>query len=101
MFLSGSRSEGTSINNNAQPVSAADETKAMEQGIGDLDEPEADQLVEPGELSFDEDTRGGLGRHLGLFVGIGREIPFHVPTPDLVTDSCIPARAMFKPWETR
>jgi hypothetical protein len=24
------------------------------------------KILEPGELSFDEDTRGGLGRHLGL-----------------------------------
>jgi hypothetical protein len=31
------------------------------------DEPEADKLVAPGELSFEEDTSGGLGRHLGLF----------------------------------
>lgn len=23
--------------------------------------------LQPGELSFDEDTRGGMGRHLGLF----------------------------------
>jgi hypothetical protein len=29
-------------------------------------EMEADKLLEPGELSFEEDTRGGLGRHLGL-----------------------------------
>lgn len=29
-------------------------------------EPAADQLVAPGELSFEEDTAGGLGRHLGL-----------------------------------
>lgn len=30
-------------------------------------EPEADRIVEPGTLNFDEDTSGGLGRHLGLF----------------------------------
>jgi hypothetical protein len=34
---------------------------------GSGDEPEADKLVAPGELSFEEDTSGGLGRHLGLF----------------------------------
>lgn len=30
-------------------------------------EPDADRKVAPGELSFEEDTAGGLGRHLGLF----------------------------------
>ena len=30
-------------------------------------EPAADRLVAPGELTFEEDTMGGLGRHLGLF----------------------------------
>lgn len=29
--------------------------------------PGADRQLEPGELSFAEDTSGGLGRHLGLF----------------------------------
>lgn len=29
-------------------------------------EPAADRIVEPGELTFEEDTSGGLGRHLGL-----------------------------------
>jgi hypothetical protein len=29
--------------------------------------PEADTAIAPGELSFEEDTKGGLGRHLGLF----------------------------------
>lgn len=28
---------------------------------------EADAILRPGELSFDEDTAGGLGRHLGLW----------------------------------
>lgn len=31
------------------------------------DEPEADRVIEPGELTFEEDARGGMGRHLGLF----------------------------------
>lgn len=32
------------------------------------DEPaEADATLQPGELSFEEDTAGGLGRHLGLW----------------------------------
>ncbi|KUJ19016.1 amino acid transporter [Mollisia scopiformis] len=29
--------------------------------------PGAERLLEPGELSFAEDTSGGMGRHLGLF----------------------------------
>lgn len=28
---------------------------------------ESDEILNPGELSFDEDTAGGLGRHLGLW----------------------------------
>ena len=28
--------------------------------------PGADRTVAPGELSFEEDIRGGMGRHLGL-----------------------------------
>jgi hypothetical protein len=31
------------------------------------DEPEADALLRPGEMSFEQATAGGLGRHLGLF----------------------------------
>lgn len=31
------------------------------------EEPVADALVGPGELTFEEDTAGGMGRHLGLF----------------------------------
>lgn len=31
------------------------------------DEPLADAEVQPGELTFEEDTAGGMGRHLGLF----------------------------------
>ena len=29
--------------------------------------PEADHIVESGELTFSEDVKGGMGRHLGLF----------------------------------
>jgi hypothetical protein len=35
-------------------------------GPGDSDEPEADALLRPGELSFEQATAGGLGRHLGI-----------------------------------
>lgn len=30
------------------------------------EEPEADAIIAPGELTFEEGTSGGLGRHLGL-----------------------------------
>lgn len=33
----------------------------------DDEKPVADLMLEPGELSFAEDTSGGMGRHLGLF----------------------------------
>ena len=35
-------------------------------GLGKSDEPEADALLRPGELSFEQATSGGLGRHLGI-----------------------------------
>lgn len=31
------------------------------------EDPEADRMLQPGGLSFDDDTQGGMGRHLGLF----------------------------------
>lgn len=31
------------------------------------EEPKVDAIIAPGELSFEEGTSGGLGRHLGLF----------------------------------
>ncbi|MCJ1357803.1 MAG: hypothetical protein MMC33_007799 [Icmadophila ericetorum] len=34
---------------------------------GEENEPLAHTIIHPGELSFEEDTAGGLGRHLGLF----------------------------------
>lgn len=41
-------------------------------------EPAADKIVEPGELTFEEDTSGGLGRHLGLF---STTFLMYVPSP--------------------
>lgn len=32
-----------------------------------VEEPVADAVNQPGELTFAEDTAGGMGRHLGLF----------------------------------
>lgn len=39
----------------------------LRESVREDGEPKADQDVNPGELTFEEDTRGGLGRHLGLF----------------------------------
>lgn len=44
-----------------------DGSPALGQKSGNDVEPDADAIVQPGELSFEEDTSGGLGRHLGLF----------------------------------
>jgi hypothetical protein len=58
------------------PSPSYDERKAPDgavssYGTDDKDrsnvEPEADKILNPGELSFEETTSGGLGRHLGLF----------------------------------
>ena len=37
------------------------------QGTFPTDEKEKNNSVEAGELTFEEDTAGGLGRHLGVF----------------------------------
>lgn len=37
------------------------------EGPENSDEPEGNALLQPGELSFEQVTAGGLGRHLGLF----------------------------------
>ncbi|KAF4625189.1 hypothetical protein G7Y89_g12982 [Cudoniella acicularis] len=47
-------------------------------------EPRADQIVEPGELTFEEDTGGGMGRHLGIGRIIGTGI---FSTPSSITSS--------------
>jgi len=44
------------------------ERTISESSSGNRDgEPLADQIIEPGGLSFEEDVSGGMGRHLGLF----------------------------------
>jgi len=66
-------------------------------------EPDADRIVEPGTLSFDEDTRGGLGRHLGLFsttfLIIGRIIGTGIfSTPSSITESVGSVGAAMMLW---
>jgi hypothetical protein len=57
---------------NDQQTEIGDEGNTSEKGgrkmiVKDVDEPEADRILEPGELTFEDDAKGGLGRHLGLF----------------------------------
>ena len=47
------------------PVSSDDQQKYS--GTTTDDAPEADAILYPGELDFDDATAGGLGRHLGLW----------------------------------
>ncbi|KAF2671184.1 high affinity methionine permease [Microthyrium microscopicum] len=66
-------------------------------------EPEADKIVKPGELSFEEDTSGGLGRHLGLFsttfLIIGRIIGTGIfSTPSSITASVGSVGAALMMW---
>lgn len=49
----------------ATPVSSDEQQKYG--GVTTNDVPEADAILHPGELNFDEATAGGLGRHLGLW----------------------------------
>lgn len=39
---------------------------SLDDGTG-VEEPAADAENQPGELTFAEDTAGGMGRHLGIF----------------------------------
>ncbi|KAE9366968.1 high affinity methionine permease [Stipitochalara longipes BDJ] len=64
---------------------------------------EAEKILAPGELSFDEDTRGGLGRHLGLtsttFLIIGRIIGTGIfSTPSSITASVGSVGAALMLW---
>ncbi|KAH8754223.1 high affinity methionine permease [Hyaloscypha sp. PMI_1271] len=64
---------------------------------------EAEKILEPRELSFDEDTRGGLGRHLGLtsttFLIIGRIIGTGIfSTPSSITASVGSVGAALMLW---
>jgi hypothetical protein len=64
IFQSGSRG-GNRVNAaDRSDVSPQDKALFRNSDSGEIDM-EAEKILAPGELSFDEDTRGGLGRHLG------------------------------------
>lgn len=65
IFQSNAKSEDANITAARNDVSSNDKALFRDSESADA-ELEADKLLEPGELSFEEDTRGGLGRHLGL-----------------------------------
>lgn len=53
--------EEKNVSNDVHPISFESSADGQEA------ETIADTTVQPGELSFEEDTAGGLGRHLGLY----------------------------------
>lgn len=65
IFQSGSKGENINTTAARSDVSSQDKTLFRDSDSGGADM-EAEKILEPGKLSFDEDTRGGLGRHLGL-----------------------------------
>ena len=65
IFQSGSRGGDGGPTAVRSDVSSQDKTLFRDSDSGEVDM-EAEKILAPGELSFDEDTRGGLGRHLGL-----------------------------------
>lgn len=65
MFQIGSKAEVTNTTAAQSDVSSRDKAMFRDFGGGET-ETGTEKILEPGELSFDEDTRGGMGRHLGL-----------------------------------
>lgn len=59
------RSTSVTPSADVTPVSSDEQQKYG--GVTTNDVPEADAILHPGELNFDEATAGGLGRHLGLW----------------------------------
>ena len=53
--------EEKSVSNDVRQIPSESSTDGQEE------ETVVNTTVQPGELSFEEDTAGGLGRHLGLF----------------------------------
>jgi L-type amino acid transporter 9 len=67
------------------------------------DGPAADALLNPGELSFEEDTAGGMGRHLGItsttLLIVGRIIGTGIfSTPSSITESVGSVGAALMLW---
>jgi hypothetical protein len=65
MFQIGSKAEVTNTTAAQSDVSSRDKAMFRDLGGGET-ETGTEKILEPGELSFDEDTRGGMGRQLGL-----------------------------------
>jgi hypothetical protein len=65
IFQVGSEVEVTNTIAARSDVSSRDKAMSREPSSGEA-EMGTKKILEPGELSFDEDTRGGMGRHLGL-----------------------------------
>jgi len=65
IFQTGSKGEDGVPPAARSDVSSQDKALFRDSDSGEVDM-EAEKILAPGELSFDEDTRGGLGRHLGL-----------------------------------
>ncbi len=65
IFQSGSNGGNIEATAARSDVSSQDKTLFHDSDSREADM-EAEKTLEPGELNFDEDTRGGLGRHLGL-----------------------------------
>lgn len=54
------------ISSKAAEVTGAYDADLSAASTSSAEKPTADELVAPGELTFEEDTAGGMGRHLGL-----------------------------------
>lgn len=61
------KSDGAIVSSDDRIVDISNGKETLEVVNHVTTEPDADHLVAPGHLSFEEDTVGGLGRHLGLF----------------------------------
>lgn len=57
----------TSVTPSADVIPVSIDAQQKYGGATTDDAAEADDILNPGELSFEEDTAGGLGRHLGLW----------------------------------
>lgn len=102
IFQIGSKAEVTNTTAAQSDVSSGDKAVFRDSGTGDA-ETGTEKILEPGELSFDEDTRGGMGRHLGLmsttFLIIGRIIGTGIfSTPSSITASVSSVGAALMLW---
>jgi len=65
IFQIGSKAGVTNTTAAHSDVFSIDKAVFRDSGTGDA-ETGTEKILEAGESSFDEDTRGGMGRHLGL-----------------------------------